>query len=230
MYILCEVFGTDSPNEMQSHCFTITFLPCRKALCKFGNLTLKHLNSQAPSGWMQPFRLFAYSNVHTSSVWVSCLELSLTKCLLEIACCGQCPANVFFWNAWPQGKKTMSGISLCVVSFFITVNSWPSSSHLHLCCCPQDRIPFVVPERVPWRMMYNTLNSKFVSEVQTKHNLDQYNQHFLAQKIFDKPDFADDFSNMLVSWSQFNKVCTSICSVASCVHRCTQDAQSSRCL
>ncbi|XP_069382078.1 signal transducer and activator of transcription 6 [Paralichthys olivaceus] len=68
-----------------------------------------------------------------------------------------------------------------------------------------DRVPFVVPERVPWRMMYSTLNSKFTSEVQTQHNLDHYNQHFLAQKIFDKPDFADDFSNMMVSWAQFNK-------------------------
>ncbi|XP_070766150.1 signal transducer and activator of transcription 6 isoform X2 [Enoplosus armatus] len=68
-----------------------------------------------------------------------------------------------------------------------------------------DRVPFVVPERVPWRMMYTTLNSKFTSEVQTQHNLDHYNQHFLAQKIFDKPDFADDFSNMMVSWAQFNK-------------------------
>ncbi|XP_059189086.1 signal transducer and activator of transcription 6 [Centropristis striata] len=68
-----------------------------------------------------------------------------------------------------------------------------------------DRVPFMVPERVPWRMMYSTLNSKFTSEVQTHHNLDQYNQHFLAQKIFDRPDFADDFSNMMVSWAQFNK-------------------------
>uniref|UniRef100_A0A8D3DIG3 Signal transducer and activator of transcription 6, interleukin-4 induced n=1 Tax=Scophthalmus maximus TaxID=52904 RepID=A0A8D3DIG3_SCOMX len=68
-----------------------------------------------------------------------------------------------------------------------------------------DRVPFVVPERVPWRMMYSTLNSKFIAEVQTQHNLDHYNQHFLAQKIFDKPDFADDFSNMMVSWAQFNK-------------------------
>ncbi|XP_067382807.1 signal transducer and activator of transcription 6 isoform X2 [Channa argus] len=68
-----------------------------------------------------------------------------------------------------------------------------------------DRVPFVVPERVPWRSMYSTLNSKFTSEVQTKHNLDQYNQHFLAQKIFDKPDFADDFSNTMVTWAQFNK-------------------------
>lgn len=54
--------------------------------------------------------------------------------------------------------------------------------------------------------MYNTLNSKFTSEVGTQHNLDQYNQHFLAQKIFDKPDFNEDFSNMMVSWAQFNKV------------------------
>lgn len=77
-----------------------------------------------------------------------------------------------------------------------------------LCLRHQDRVPFVVPERVPWRMMYSTLNSKFTSEVQTSHNLDQYNQHFLAQKIFNKPDFADDFSNMSVSWSQFNKVAT----------------------
>ncbi|XP_004558763.1 signal transducer and activator of transcription 6 isoform X1 [Maylandia zebra] len=69
----------------------------------------------------------------------------------------------------------------------------------------RDRVPFVVPDRVPWRMMYNTLNSKFTSEVGTQHNLDQYNQHFLAQKVFDKPDFNEDFSNMMVSWAQFNK-------------------------
>ncbi|XP_077456784.1 signal transducer and activator of transcription 6 [Stigmatopora argus] len=68
-----------------------------------------------------------------------------------------------------------------------------------------DRVPFAVPDRVPWKLMCSTLNSKFTSEVQTHHNLDQYNQHFLAQKIFDKPDFTDDFSNMMVSWTQFNK-------------------------
>ncbi len=74
--------------------------------------------------------------------------------------------------------------------------------------CHQDRVPFVVPERVQWRMMCSTLNSKFTSEVETKHNLDQYNQHFLAQKIFDKPDTGEDFSNVPVSWAQFNKVHT----------------------
>ncbi|XP_054626200.1 signal transducer and activator of transcription 6 isoform X2 [Dunckerocampus dactyliophorus] len=68
-----------------------------------------------------------------------------------------------------------------------------------------DRVPFVVPERVPWKLMCSTLNSKFTAEVQTHHNLHHYNQHFLAQKIFDKPDFTGDFSNMMVSWSQFNK-------------------------
>lgn len=95
-----------------------------------------------------------------------------------------------------------------------------SRPHQPLCCCHQDRVPFVVPERVPWRMMYSTLNSKFTSEVGTKHNLDQYNQHFLAQKIFDKPDFADDYSNTMVSWAQFNKVNTGVLYELS--HRHTQ--------
>ncbi|KAG9340274.1 hypothetical protein JZ751_021721 [Albula glossodonta] len=68
-----------------------------------------------------------------------------------------------------------------------------------------DRVPFVVPERVPWLQMCKTLDSKFRSEVQTQRSLDRYNQHFLAQKIFDKPDISGDFNNMLVSWAQFNK-------------------------
>ncbi|KAJ8257424.1 hypothetical protein GJAV_G00185460 [Gymnothorax javanicus] len=68
-----------------------------------------------------------------------------------------------------------------------------------------DRVPFVVPERVPWKQMSSILDSKFRLEVQTKRSLDPYNQHFLAQKIFDKPDFSGDFSNMMVSWTQFNK-------------------------
>lgn len=91
---------------------------------------------------------------------------------------------------------------------------WVFSPCQPFCYCHQDRVPFMVPDRVPWRMMYSTLNSKFTSEVQTNHNLDHYNQHFLAQKIFDKPDFADDFSNMLVSWGQFNKVNAGVCPLA----------------
>ncbi|XP_038139050.1 signal transducer and activator of transcription 6 [Cyprinodon tularosa] len=68
-----------------------------------------------------------------------------------------------------------------------------------------ERLPFVVPDRVPWKMMVETLNYKFRSEVQTNHELDPFNQHFLAQKIFDQPEYTDDFSNMMVSWCQFNK-------------------------
>lgn len=67
-----------------------------------------------------------------------------------------------------------------------------------------NREPFVVPDRVPWRQMCNTLNIKFTSEVNTQHNLNEYNLLFLAQKIFDKHDICD-FGNMFVSWSQFNK-------------------------
>uniref|UniRef100_A0A673N7K8 Signal transducer and activator of transcription n=1 Tax=Sinocyclocheilus rhinocerous TaxID=307959 RepID=A0A673N7K8_9TELE len=68
-----------------------------------------------------------------------------------------------------------------------------------------NRIPFIVPERVPWKQMCEALSSKFMSEVQTQQGLDRYNFHFLAQKIFDQPDISEDFSNMPVSWAQFNK-------------------------
>ncbi|XP_047435770.1 signal transducer and activator of transcription 6 [Mugil cephalus] len=68
-----------------------------------------------------------------------------------------------------------------------------------------DRVPFVVPDRVSWSIMFSTLNSKFTSEVQTQHELDYYNQHFLAQKIFDKTNLSEDYTNMQVSWAQFNK-------------------------
>ncbi|XP_063065443.1 signal transducer and activator of transcription 6 isoform X2 [Engraulis encrasicolus] len=68
-----------------------------------------------------------------------------------------------------------------------------------------NRIPFVVPERVPWRQMAVTLSRKFMTEVGTQRPLDDNNLHFLAQKIFNKPDISEDFSNLLVTWSQFNK-------------------------
>ncbi|XP_017286403.1 signal transducer and activator of transcription 6 isoform X2 [Kryptolebias marmoratus] len=68
-----------------------------------------------------------------------------------------------------------------------------------------DRRPFVVPESVPWRLMSNTLNMKFTSEVQTQHQLHNYNKIFLAGKIFDKSDSPEGFDNMMVSWAQFNK-------------------------
>lgn len=80
----------------------------------------------------------------------------------------------------------------------------------------QNRIPFIVPERVPWKQMCEALSSKFMAEVQTQRCLDRYNLHFLAQKIFDQPDISEDFSNMPVSWAQFNKVlltCICLCAL-----------------
>ncbi|KAM4737500.1 signal transducer and activator of transcription 6 [Anableps anableps] len=68
-----------------------------------------------------------------------------------------------------------------------------------------DRVPFVVPDRVTWKMMVETLNVKFCSEVGTNHVLNPLNKHFLAQKIFDQPEYTDDFSNVMVTWCQFNK-------------------------
>ncbi|XP_039603197.1 signal transducer and activator of transcription 6 isoform X2 [Polypterus senegalus] len=68
-----------------------------------------------------------------------------------------------------------------------------------------DRIPFLVPERVTWQQMCATLNSKFMSEVQTPRCLDEHNLRFLAQKIFDEPDINGDFDSRNVTWAQFNK-------------------------
>lgn len=93
---------------------------------------------------------------------------------------------------------------------------------MSLFVCLKDRRPFVVPDSVPWRLMSNTLNLKFTSEVQTQHQLHDYNKHFLAGKIFDKLDNPDGFDNMMVSWAQFNKVCVKVC-----VFPCTDRLQRS---
>ncbi|XP_031421647.1 signal transducer and activator of transcription 6 isoform X2 [Clupea harengus] len=68
-----------------------------------------------------------------------------------------------------------------------------------------NRIPFVVPERVLWLQMSMTLSRKFMSEVGTQRCLDENNLHFLAQKVFNKPDITEDFNTKHVTWSQFNK-------------------------
>ncbi|KAJ6654720.1 hypothetical protein lerEdw1_006583, partial [Lerista edwardsae] len=66
------------------------------------------------------------------------------------------------------------------------------------------RIPFMVTERVSWKAMCETLNQKFMAEVQTTNGLCKEHYFFLAQKIFgDRPE---DFQNLKVSWAQFNKV------------------------
>ncbi|XP_064408538.1 signal transducer and transcription activator 6 isoform X2 [Latimeria chalumnae] len=69
-----------------------------------------------------------------------------------------------------------------------------------------DRIPFVVPERVSWHQMCETLNMKFMMEVQTQRGLIKEHFIFLAQKMFaDNSLNIEDFQNRHVSWAQFNK-------------------------
>uniref|UniRef100_A0A8C5X923 Signal transducer and activator of transcription n=1 Tax=Malurus cyaneus samueli TaxID=2593467 RepID=A0A8C5X923_9PASS len=69
-----------------------------------------------------------------------------------------------------------------------------------------DRVPFVVAERVPWEKMCDTLNLKFMAEVQTSKGLLKDHYFFLAQKIFnDHSASFEDFQNRHVSWAQFNK-------------------------
>ncbi|XP_071656172.1 signal transducer and activator of transcription 6 isoform X3 [Patagioenas fasciata] len=69
-----------------------------------------------------------------------------------------------------------------------------------------DRVPFVVAERVPWEKMCDTLNLKFMAEVQTTKGLLKDHYFFLAQKIFnDHSARPEDFQSRSVSWAQFNK-------------------------
>lgn len=69
-----------------------------------------------------------------------------------------------------------------------------------------ERVPFVVAERVPWEKMCDTLNLKFMAEVQTTKGLLKEHYFFLAQKIFnDHSATPEDFQSRSVSWAQFNK-------------------------
>lgn len=71
----------------------------------------------------------------------------------------------------------------------------------------QDRVPFVVAERVPWEKMCETLNLKFMAEVGTSKGLLPEHFLFLAQKIFNDNSLSmEAFQHRCVSWSQFNKV------------------------
>ncbi|CAI5765071.1 signal transducer and activator of transcription 6 [Podarcis lilfordi] len=69
-----------------------------------------------------------------------------------------------------------------------------------------NRIPFMVAERVSWESMCETLNQKFMAEVETTKGLLKEHYYFLAQKIFgDSNASPEEFQKRQVSWSQFNK-------------------------
>uniref|UniRef100_A0A4W3GRU6 Signal transducer and activator of transcription n=1 Tax=Callorhinchus milii TaxID=7868 RepID=A0A4W3GRU6_CALMI len=74
---------------------------------------------------------------------------------------------------------------------------------------PRDstgRVPFVVPDKVLWPQLCEALNMKFKAEVQSNRGLSEENLVFLAQKAFSSSGIhADDYNNMTISWSQFNR-------------------------
>ncbi|ROT83581.1 signal transducer and activator of transcription 5B isoform X2 [Penaeus vannamei] len=66
----------------------------------------------------------------------------------------------------------------------------------------QGRIPFTVPEKVPWPQIADMLDTKF--KAATGRGLTEDNLKFLAGKAFRNPQ-VQDFTNMMLSWSQFCK-------------------------
>jgi len=70
------------------------------------------------------------------------------------------------------------------------------------------RTPFVVPDKVPWSQVSETLSTKFRSG--TGRSLTEGNQRFLAAKAFRNPNLqvpivGPDASGLLLTWSQFCK-------------------------
>ncbi|CAN8013237.1 unnamed protein product [Ixodes persulcatus] len=66
----------------------------------------------------------------------------------------------------------------------------------------QGRVPFAVPDKVPWPQLGEVLSMKFRSA--TGRGLSEDNLRYLAGKAFRNAQIQD-FTNMLVSWSQFCK-------------------------
>ena len=73
---------------------------------------------------------------------------------------------------------------------------------IHYYCCLQ---PFLVPEKVPWLQVANTLNMKF--KASCGRGLTEENLKFLAGKAFSfrNMGYNADCSNLMITWSQFCK-------------------------
>ncbi|XP_022177846.1 signal transducer and activator of transcription 5A-like isoform X2 [Myzus persicae] len=63
------------------------------------------------------------------------------------------------------------------------------------------RVPFNVPDKVPWKSVAEAINMKFSAA--TGRGLSEDSLIFLAEKAFRMQNMA--FNNMLISWSQFCK-------------------------
>ena len=72
-------------------------------------------------------------------------------------------------------------------------------------------MPFAVPDKVQWPQLCEALNMKFKAEVQSSRGLTKENLVFLAQKLFNSTSsHLEDYSSTTVSWSQFNRVSSSV--------------------
>lgn len=66
------------------------------------------------------------------------------------------------------------------------------------------RVPFVVPDKVPWSQAAEALNVKFRSA--TGRSLTEDNLRFLAEKVFRSGNASgQDYSGLMLSWAQFCK-------------------------
>lgn len=76
-------------------------------------------------------------------------------------------------------------------------------SKCHLVLFLQGRTPFQVPDQVPWPDVAEMLSIKFYQ--MTGRGLKESNLQYLANKLFNTSG-NHDYSNTMVTWSQFNKV------------------------
>ena len=66
------------------------------------------------------------------------------------------------------------------------------------------RVPFTVPDKVPWCQVAEALNVKFRSS--TGRSLTEDNLRFLAEKAFrGNTSGCQDYTNLMLSWAQFCK-------------------------
>ena len=66
----------------------------------------------------------------------------------------------------------------------------------------QGRVPFQVPDSVPWPALAEMLSTKF--KAQTGRELSESNLNFLGEKLFNSS--GTDLSTAMVAWNQFYKV------------------------
>lgn len=66
-----------------------------------------------------------------------------------------------------------------------------------------QRVPFAVPEIVPWRELARVLSMKFRSA--TGRELSDANLHLLATKALREPSLPIDCGDRMISWAQFCK-------------------------